>query len=131
MVVEDEGAYCPDDAVKGGDEGDDEQGWEGDAANVRRLGVFVVEAEVDAGFESLVARCEGLIAGFECWTKGGLGLGRCLDSEGRCGRGRLWLHFSDLARGCTASMPPEYSSPMCGDPVEGLYITIGRIARQN
>jgi hypothetical protein len=37
-----EGAYCLDDAVEEGDQGDDEQGGEGDVAEVGRLGVVMV-----------------------------------------------------------------------------------------
>ena len=42
MVVQDEGAYCPDDAVEEGDESDDEQGGEGDPAEVGHLGMVMV-----------------------------------------------------------------------------------------
>lgn len=42
MVVQNEGAYCPYDAVEEGDEGDDEQGGEGDTAEIGRLGVVAV-----------------------------------------------------------------------------------------
>lgn len=42
MVVQNDGAYCPYDAVEEGDEGDDEQGGEGDTAEIGRLGVVAV-----------------------------------------------------------------------------------------
>ena len=94
VVVEDEGAYCPDDAVEEGDKGDDQEGGEGHTAEVGDLGVVVVEAAECAGFEGFEAGYEGVAAGR---TGGGGGRGgRGLESEGRGGRGRLWLlHVSD------------------------------------
>jgi hypothetical protein len=42
MVVQNEGAYYLYDAVEEGDEDDDEQGGEGDTAEIGRLGVVVM-----------------------------------------------------------------------------------------
>lgn len=59
MVVQDEGAYCPDDTIEEGDEGDDEQGGEGDVAEIGSLDVPVVQVGEDAGFDSFVAGLDG------------------------------------------------------------------------
>lgn len=70
VVVEDQTAYCPDEAIRQSDESDDHQGREGDASDVGCARVSSVKAEESMGVDRAVARFE-----------------RC---EARSGKGPSW-----------------------------------------